>query len=54
MQSFTHITQDDSHSSPPYIRIDKVNKFYQGQAQAIHALKDISLGANRQNSGYYR
>ena len=43
MQSFTHITQDDSHSSPPYIRIDKVNKFYQGQAQAIHALKDISL-----------
>ena len=23
--------------------IDKVNKFYQGQAQAIHALKDISL-----------
>lgn len=43
MQSFTHITQDDSHSSPPFIRIDKVNKFYQGQAQAIHALKDISL-----------
>lgn len=43
MQSFTHITQDDSHSLPPYIRIDKVNKFYQGQAQAIHALKDISL-----------
>ena len=43
MQSFTHITQDDSHLSPPYIRIDKVNKFYQGQAQAIHALKDISL-----------
>ena len=43
MQSFTHITQDDSHSSPPYIRIDKVNKFYQGQAQTIHALKDISL-----------
>ena len=43
MQSFTHITQDSSHSSPPYIRIDKVNKFYQGQAQAIHALKDISL-----------
>lgn len=43
MQSFAHITQDDSHSSPPYIRIDKVNKFYQGQAQAIHALKDISL-----------
>ena len=43
MQSFTHITQDDSHSSPPYMRIDKVNKFYQGQAQAIHALKDISL-----------
>ncbi|MCG8148302.1 ATP-binding cassette domain-containing protein [Moraxella sp. PS-22] len=43
MQSFTHITQDDSHSSPPYIQIDKVNKFYQGQAQAIHALKDISL-----------
>ena len=43
MQSFTHITQDDSHSSPSYIRIDNVNKFYQGQAQAIHALKDISL-----------
>jgi len=43
MQSFTHITQDNSHSSPPYIRIDKVNKFYQGQAQTIHALKDISL-----------
>ena len=43
MQSFTHITQDSSHSSSPYIRIDKVNKFYQGQAQAIHALKDISL-----------
>lgn len=43
MQSFTHITQDSSHSSPPYIRIDKVNKFYQGRAQAIHALKDISL-----------
>lgn len=43
MQSFTHITQDRSHLSPPYIRIDKVNKFYQGQAQAIHALKDISL-----------
>ena len=43
MQSFTHITQDNSHSSSPYIRIDKVNKFYQGQAQAIHALKDISL-----------
>lgn len=43
MQSFTHITQDSSHSSSPYIRIDKVNKFYQGQAQTIHALKDISL-----------
>ncbi|UAY37697.1 ATP-binding cassette domain-containing protein [Moraxella osloensis] len=43
MKSFNHITQDSSHSSPPYIRIDKVNKFYQGQAQAIHALKDISL-----------
>lgn len=43
MQSFTHITQDSSHSSPSYIRIDKVNKFYQGQAQTIHALKDISL-----------
>lgn len=43
MQSFTHITQDDSHSSSVYIRIDKVNKFYQGQTQAIHALKDISL-----------
>ncbi len=44
MQPLTYNAQNDCLSDvPTHIRIDKVNKFYQGQEQAIHALKDISL-----------
>lgn len=44
MQQFiTHQQNTDLQGTQIQIRIDKVNKYYQGQDKAVHALKDISL-----------